>query len=60
MSGKNEAMASVKPGVDHEAGAAVVCDFTQAEEAAVRRKVDLYLLPMLWCMYLFSYADRTK
>ena len=30
------------------------------EEDALVRRVDIALLPMLWLMYLFSYADRTK
>ena len=30
------------------------------EEKALVRKVDLYLMPAMWLMYLFSYADRTK
>lgn len=34
--------------------------FTPEEEKALVRKVDLYLLPMIWIMYLLSYMDRTK
>ena len=30
------------------------------EENALVRRVDLFLMPALWFMYLFSYADRTK
>jgi hypothetical protein len=30
------------------------------EENALVRRVDLILMPALWFMYLFSYADRTK
>ena len=30
------------------------------EEKALVRRVDLVLMPALWVMYLFSYADRTK
>lgn len=30
------------------------------EERALVRHVDRILLPTLWFMYLFSYADRTK
>jgi hypothetical protein len=30
------------------------------EENALVRRVDLLLMPALWFMYLFSYADRTK
>lgn len=31
----------------------------KAEKALVRR-IDTLLMPALWLMYLFSYADRTK
>jgi hypothetical protein len=30
------------------------------EEKKLLRKIDLYLLPMIFCMYLLSYMDRTK
>lgn len=30
------------------------------EEKALVRRVDIVLMPTLWLMYLFSYADRTK
>lgn len=58
---KNDTMTSTKPGgddLDEDVG--MVATFTAEEEAAVRKKIDLYLIPMLWVMYLFSYADRTK
>ena len=29
-------------------------------EKALVRKIDLYLLPTIWLMYLLSYIDRTK
>lgn len=32
---------------------------TPAEKKLVR-KIDLFLLPMMWIMYLLSYMDRTK
>jgi hypothetical protein len=32
---------------------------TDAEKRLVR-KIDLYLLPCMWFMYLLSYMDRTK
>lgn len=32
----------------------------KAEEKALVRKIDLYLLPTIWLMYLLSYMDRTK
>lgn len=31
-----------------------------AEEKALVKKIDLYLLPTIWLMYLLSYMDRTK
>lgn len=30
------------------------------EERKLVRKIDLFLLPTLWLMYLLSYMDRTK
>ena len=33
---------------------------SQAEEKALVRKIDLFLLPTIWLMYLLSYVDRTK
>jgi hypothetical protein len=30
------------------------------EERRLVRKIDLYLLPSMWLMYLLSYMDRTK
>lgn len=32
----------------------------EEEYNALVRRVDLFLMPALWLMYLFSYADRTK
>ncbi|KAK4891605.1 hypothetical protein LTR27_009774 [Elasticomyces elasticus] len=32
----------------------------QKEEKALVRKIDLYLLPTIWIMYLLSYMDRTN
>ena len=29
-------------------------------ERALVHKIDLYLLPTIWLMYLLSYVDRTK
>lgn len=31
-----------------------------AEEKKLVRKIDLYLLPTIWLMYLLSYMDRTN
>lgn len=30
------------------------------EEKKLVRKIDMYLLPAMWLMYLLSYMDRTK
>ena len=30
------------------------------EEKKLVRKIDLYILPCMWMMYLWSYMDRTK
>ncbi|KAK8118102.1 MFS transporter prlL [Apiospora kogelbergensis] len=30
------------------------------EERKLVRKIDLYILPTMWIMYLLSYMDRTK
>lgn len=30
------------------------------EERRLVRKIDLYILPTMWLMYLLSYMDRTK
>jgi hypothetical protein len=30
------------------------------EEKRLVRKIDLFLLPTIWIMYLLSYMDRTK
>lgn len=32
-------------------------EYTPEEEKALVRKVDLYLLPTVWIMYLLSYMD---
>lgn len=34
--------------------------WTPEEETRLVRKIDLYLLPTIWLMYLLSYMDRTK
>lgn len=30
------------------------------EEKKLVRKIDLYLMPILWIMYIFNYIDRTN
>ena len=57
---KADAMAIVKSHSNIEDRVGEVLDYTLEEEAALVRKIDLFLMPMLWLMYLFSYADRTK
>lgn len=34
--------------------------WTEEEEKKLLRKIDLFLLPCIWIMYLLSYMDRTK
>jgi hypothetical protein len=34
--------------------------WTPEEEKALVKKIDLFLLPTIWLMYLLSYMDRTK
>jgi hypothetical protein len=34
--------------------------WTKEEEQKLVRKIDLFLLPTIWLMYLLSYMDRTK
>ena len=40
----------------------VTSDFTwtSEEEKKLVKKIDLFLLPTIWLMYLLSYMDRTK
>jgi hypothetical protein len=35
-------------------------DWTEEEEKKLVRKVDMWLMPTIWLMYLLSYMDRTK
>lgn len=35
-------------------------DWTKEVERKVVRKIDIYLLPMLWLMNLLSWMDRAK
>ncbi|KAL4741100.1 major facilitator superfamily domain-containing protein [Aspergillus similis] len=48
-----------KPVVAHETLVAGYVPGTEEEKRLVR-KIDLYLLPCIWIMYLLSYMDRTK
>lgn len=43
---KDDGAASYVPGTD--------------EEKALVRKIDMFILPTMWLMYLLSYMDRTK
>jgi hypothetical protein len=38
----------------------VLGDDMVAEEKALVRKIDLFLMPTIWLMYLLSYMDRTN
>lgn len=57
---KKDTMTSTKSGEELDEGVGEVVTFTPAEEAAVRRKIDLYLMPMLWCMYVPVHVSLTK
>ncbi|KAL4902920.1 hypothetical protein BDW74DRAFT_186583 [Aspergillus multicolor] len=48
-----------KPAAVHEAIVAGYVPGTDEEKRLVR-KIDLYLLPCIWVMYLLSYMDRTN
>ncbi|KAL4966096.1 major facilitator superfamily domain-containing protein [Aspergillus stella-maris] len=48
-----------KPVATHEALVAGYVPGTEEEKRLVR-KIDLYLLPCIWIMYLLSYMDRTN
>ncbi|KAL4925980.1 major facilitator superfamily domain-containing protein [Aspergillus undulatus] len=48
-----------KPAATHEALVAGYVPGTDEEKKLVR-KIDLYLLPCIWVMYLLSYMDRTN
>jgi hypothetical protein len=61
-----------KPGTEEKAATEDIGEMIQVEqrqqktservieEKALVRREDLVLMPALWFMYLFSYADRTK
>ena len=34
--------------------------FTPEEEKVLVRKIDCFMMPTIWIMYLLSYMDRTK
>lgn len=48
--------------VDQKHGATPVDGYVPGtdEEKRLVRKIDMYLLPTIWLMYLLSYMDRTK
>lgn len=49
-------------GMDATKQTEVITDltWTPEEEKALVKKIDLFLLPTIWLMYLLSYMDRTK
>lgn len=49
---------NMNPKSQHEYAEAYVAD--TEEERKLVRKIDLYILPTMWVMYLLSYMDRTK
>lgn len=48
--------------MDHSKQIEITEEFTWTpeEEKKLVKKIDLYLLPTIWLMYLLSYMDRTK
>ncbi len=54
-----EAVARKEQAPDHveETGSLT---WTEEEEKQLVKRVDLFLLPTIWLMYLLSYMDRTK
>jgi hypothetical protein len=51
---------SKKVASEIEAASMETMTWTPEEEAKLVRKIDLFLLPTIWLMYLLSYMDRTK
>ncbi|KAJ0114087.1 vitamin h transporter [Diaporthe amygdali] len=54
VSGDDEKGGVVQPGADYSGAIAK----TSAEEIALVRKLDLRIMPTLWCMYFLNYLDR--
>ena len=54
--------ADIKSAMPDDAEQLSDVDAAQAanEEKALVRKIDTFLLPTIWLMYLLSYMDRTK
>lgn len=48
---------SLEAGADEQPG--LTPEELEAEKKLVR-KIDFYILPSMWIMYLLSYMDRTK
>lgn len=46
-------------GVEHVEESGTIT-WTPEEEKKLVRKIDLFLMPTIWLMYLLSYMDRTK
>ena len=58
-----EAVDADKKGVDSTKHVEVSTNgitWTPEEEKNLVRKIDTFLLPTMWLMYLLSYMDRTK
>jgi hypothetical protein len=63
MSEKRASVEAAEDGKTFEtADVASIGDYVPGtpEEKKLVRKIDLYILPMMWFMYLMSYMDRTK
>ena len=55
---KDNAIGSATPTEHIESDSGIT--WTEEEEKKLVRKIDLFLLPCIWIMYLLSYMDRTK
>ncbi|KAL0933915.1 vitamin H transporter [Colletotrichum truncatum] len=45
---------------EHIESSSQTITWTEEEEKALVRKIDLFLMPTIWLMYLLSYMDRTN
>lgn len=58
VKGANQEVDFVDSKIDNSSSPSINID--PEEEAKLVRKIDLYILPTMWLMYLLSYMDRTK
>ena len=57
---KDSALTQAKTPSETDEQIGDVESYTPEEEKKLVRRIDLLLMPAIWVMYLFSYADRTK